>query len=48
MVSLAEARRIAAENKALAQRGVNPKLERFKPKTIPPFKEVMEFALNRI
>ena len=28
MVSLAEARRIAAENKALAQRGINPKLER--------------------
>ena len=48
MVSLAEARRIAAENKALAQRGINPKLERVKPKTIPSFKEVMELALPSI
>ena len=45
MISLAEARRIAAENKAMAQRGINPKLERSKPKTIPSFKEVMELAL---
>ena len=44
-VSLADARRIAAENKARAQRGINPKLERVKPKTIPSFKEVMELAL---
>ncbi len=48
MVSLAESRRIAAENKALAQRGINPKLERVKPKTIPSFKEVMELALPSI
>ena len=48
MVSLAEARRIAAENKALAQRGINPKLERVRPKTIPSFKEVMELALPSI
>ena len=48
MVSLAEARRIAAENKALAQRGINPKLDRVKPKTIPSFKEVMELALPSI
>ena len=48
MVSLAEARRIATENKALAQRGINPKLERVKPKTIPAFKEVMELALPSI
>ena len=48
MVSLAEARRIAAENKALAQRGINPKLERVKPKTIPSFKEVMGLALPSI
>ena len=48
MISLAEARRIAAENKALAQRGVNPKLERVKPKTIPSFNEVMELALPSI
>ena len=45
MISLAEARRIAAENKAMAQRGINPKMERSKPKTIPSFKEVMELAL---
>ena len=48
MVPLAEARRIAAENKALAQRGINPKLERVKPKAIPSFKEVMELALPAI
>ncbi len=48
MVSLAEARRIAAENKALAQRGINPKLERVKPQTIPSFTEVMELALPSI
>ena len=48
MVSLADARRIAAENKARAQRGINPKLERVKPKTIPSFKEVMELALPSI
>jgi integrase len=48
MVSLAEARRIAAENKALTQRGINPKLERVKPKTTPSFKEVMELALPSI
>lgn len=48
LISLAEARRIAAENKALAQRGINPKLERVKPKTIPSFKEVVEMALPSI
>ena len=48
MVSIAEARRIAAENKALAQRGINPKLERVKPKTIPTFKDVVELALPSI
>ena len=48
MISLAEARRVAAENKALAQRGINPKLERVKPKAIPSFKEVMELALPAI
>ena len=48
IVSLAEARRIAAENKAMAQRGINPKLERVKPKTIPTFKEVVELALPSI
>ena len=47
-ISLAQARRIAAENKALAESGVNPKLDRAKPKTIPSFKEVMELALPSI
>ena len=48
MVSLADARRIAAKNKALAQRGINPKRDRIKPKTIPPFKEIVEMALPSI
>ena len=48
MVSLAEARRIAAENKAMAAKGVNPKTERLKPKAIPTFCEVMELALPSI
>ena len=48
IVSLAEARRIATENKALAQRGINPKLERVRPKTIPSFKEVVDLALPSI
>ena len=48
MVSLAEARRLAAENKAIAAKGVNPKTERLKPKVIPSFFEVMELALPSI
>ena len=48
MVSLAEARRISAENKALAAKGINPKAERSKPETIPSFREVMELALPSI
>jgi integrase len=48
MVSLAEARRLAAENKAMAAKGINPKSERLKPKTIPSFQEVMELALPSI
>ena len=44
-VPLAEARRIAAENKLLASRGINPKFERTKPKAIPTFSEVTEEAL---
>jgi len=47
-ISLSQARRIAAENKARAESGINPKLERLKPKTIPSFKEVMELALPSI
>ena len=48
MVSLAEARRVAAENKAMAAKGTNPKLERAKPTTIPSFREVVELALPSI
>ena len=48
MVSLAEARRVAAENKAMAAKGTNPKLERTKPTTIPSFREVVELALPSI
>ena len=48
MVLLAEARRLAAENKAMAAKGINPKSERLKPKTIPSFHEVMELALPSI
>ena len=48
MISLAEARRVSAENKALAAKGINPKAERSKPKTIPSFHEVMELALPSI
>lgn len=48
IVSLAEARRISAENKALAAKGINPKAERSKPKAIPSFHEVMELALPSI
>lgn len=44
-LALAEARRIAAENKSLASRGINPKFERTKPKAIPTFSEVTEEAL---
>ena len=38
--SLAEARRISAENKAMTAKGVNPKVERSKPTSIPTFAEV--------
>ena len=48
MVSLAEARRIAAENKAIAAKGVNPKTERLKRIVIPSFLEAMELALPPI
>ena len=48
MVLLAEARRLAAENKAMAAKGINPKSERLKPKTIPSFQEVMKLALPSI
>lgn len=48
MVSLTEARRIAAENKAFAAQGINPKTERTRPKTVPTFRDVMNLALPAI
>jgi integrase len=47
-VMLAEARRIAAENKSLVSKGINPKYKREKAKAIPTFSEVMESALPSI
>ncbi len=44
-VMLAKARRIAAENKSLVSKGINPKYKREKPKAIPTFSEVTESAL---
>ena len=38
--SLSEARRIAADKKAMAAKGLNPKVERSKPTSIPTFAEV--------
>ena len=38
--SLAEARRISTENKAMTAKGVNPKIERSKPTSIPTFSEI--------
>lgn len=43
--SLAEARRIAAENKALVAKGINPKSERQKLTRVPNFDELMIQAL---
>ena len=45
-VSLAEARSIAAENKALAVKGINPKYERQKPIHIPTFSEVADAVIE--
>ena len=45
-VSLAEARRKAAENKALASKGVNPKVPRQEIVTIPTFAEIMHLTTN--
>ena len=44
-VSLAEARRLSAENKSLAARGINPKIERMRITVVPTFSEVAEEAL---
>jgi len=44
-VSLAEARRMAAENKALVVQGINPKAERKQTAHIPTFSQLMEEAL---
>ena len=38
--SLAEARRISTDNKAMTAKGLNPKVERSKPTSIPTFAEV--------
>ena len=45
-MSLAEARSIAAENKALAVKGINPKYERQKPIHIPTFSEVADAVIE--
>ena len=49
-VMLAEARRIAAENKSLVTQGINPtkKNKHDKSDTIPSFSEIMESALPAI
>ena len=44
-VPLAEARRMAAENKALVAQGINPKVERKQTAAIPTFSQLMEEAL---
>lgn len=46
-VSLAEARRVSAENKSLASRGINPKIEPMKITVVPTFAEVAKEALDR-
>lgn len=45
-VSLAEARRKAAENKALASKGVNPKVPRQEIVTIPTFAELADIVIG--
>ena len=45
-VSVAEARSIAAENKALAVKGINPKYERQKPIHIPTFTEIADAVIE--
>lgn len=44
-VPLAEARRMAAENKALVAQGINPKAERKQTAAVPTFSQLMEEAL---
>ena len=44
--SLAEARRIAAENKILATRGIDPRSAKTQPAVIPSFKTVSEEFLE--
>jgi hypothetical protein len=45
-VSLAEARKIAAENKSMSAKGINPKFEALAPKAIPTFVEVSEQVIS--
>ena len=45
-VSLAEARKIAAENKSMSAKGINPKFEALAPKAIPTFVEISEQVIS--
>ncbi|MDB2608221.1 Arm DNA-binding domain-containing protein [Planktomarina temperata] len=45
-ISLAEARKIASENHALARRGINPKKSRAVQQTIPNFAELAEEVIQ--
>jgi hypothetical protein len=46
MVSLAEARSIAAQNKSNVGKGINPKFEALAPKMIPTFSEISELVVT--
>jgi hypothetical protein len=46
MVSLAEARSIAAQNKSNVGKGINPKFEASAPKMIPTFSEISELVVT--
>lgn len=46
MVSLAEARSIAAQNKSNVGKGINPKFEASAPKTIPTFSEISKLVVT--
>jgi len=46
IVSLTEARRIAAKNKALSAQGINPKTHKEKPTIIPTFAEIADTVLE--
>ena len=46
IVSLTEARRLAAKNKALSAQGINPKTHKEKPTIIPTFAEIADTVLE--